>query len=219
MRTGPFPALVCAGALLAAPHALGQAVASAPPRAAAPAEAPAWSLYASALAYFPPESEDYVSPVLTADRGTLHLEARYNYEGLRTGSLWAGYNVGGGDELRWEATVMGGVAFGDTPGVAPGYRLTLTYADVELASEGEYLFATRAHEDSFFYSWTELSYAPVEWFRAGLIGQRTRAYKTELDIQRGVLAGFTAGNWSLTVYLLNPDRDDRTLVVGLGAEF
>jgi hypothetical protein len=178
-----------------------------------------WSFYASALAYFPPESQDYVSPVLTADRDWLHLEARYNYEALDTGSLWAGYNFSGGTELVCEATAMVGAVFGDTAGVAPGYRFSLTYSSFELSSEGEYLFDSRDQAESFFYTWTELSYSPADWFRAGLVGQRTRAYKSELDIQRGLLAGFTYGDWDFTIYLFNPDRDDRMLVLSLSAGF
>ncbi len=44
---------------------------------------------------------------------------------------------------------------------------------------------------SFFYSWSELSVSPVDWFRFGLVGQRTRAYQTDVDIQRGLLVGFS----------------------------
>jgi hypothetical protein len=178
-----------------------------------------WSFYASALAYFPPKSQDYVSPVLTADRGRLHLEARYNYEALRTGSLWAGYNFTSGTKLVCEATAMLGAVFGDTAGVAPGYRLSLTYSSLEFSSEGEYLFDSRDRAESFFYTWTELSYSLSDWFRTGLVGQRTRAYTADLDIQRGLLAGFTYKKWDLTIYVFNPDRDDRMLVVSLGAGF
>ncbi len=209
--------LALAAAVLAAAHALGPGPAAGEP--APPGGSGGWSLYGSVFAYFPPESRDYACPVVTADRERLHLEARYNYEALHTGSVWGGYNFSTGEDVVFEATAMAGVVFGDTAGIAPGYRLSLTWSSFQLASEGEYLFDTRARGDSFFYSWTELTWSPADWFRAGLVGQRTRAYKTELDIQRGVLAGFTAGNWSLTVYLLNPDRDDRMLVVGLGAEF
>ena len=46
------------------------------------------------------EGEDgYASPTFTADRGWLHLEARYNYENFRTGSLWAGYNFSWGKNV------------------------------------------------------------------------------------------------------------------------
>ena len=197
-------------------QALAQGAATENPSAAG---ADQWSFYASALAYFPPDSQDYVSPVFTADRSRLHFEARYNYEALDTGSLWAGYNFSGGTELACEATAMVGAVFGDTAGIAPGYRLSLTYSSFELSSEGEYLFDSRDQAESFFYTWTELSYSPAHWFRAGLVGQRTRAYKSELDIQRGLLAGFTYGDWDFTIYLFNPDRDDRMLVLSLSAGF
>lgn len=45
----------------------------------------------------PPEADAYGSAILRADRGPLHLEARYNYEGIDTGSVFAGWTfvVGG----------------------------------------------------------------------------------------------------------------------------
>ena len=66
-----------------------------------------------------------MQPTVTADRGRLHLEARYNYEDLDTGSVWAGYNLKGGGDLAWELTPMVGGIFGATRGVAPGYRGSL----------------------------------------------------------------------------------------------
>ena len=52
----------------------------------------AWSFSASAYTYIVPDCREYVQPTFTADRGWLHLEARYNYESLETGSAWIGYN-------------------------------------------------------------------------------------------------------------------------------
>jgi len=49
--------------------------------------------------YIPQNEDGYVSPIVAADHGWLHLEARYNYENLRTGSLWAGYNFSAGQEV------------------------------------------------------------------------------------------------------------------------
>ncbi len=57
----------------------------------------------------------------------LHLEARYNYEGIDTGSVWVGWNFGFGDELRLDATLMAGGIFGDFNGAAPGYELTIAW--------------------------------------------------------------------------------------------
>ena len=76
--------------------------------------APAWSLFASAYTYIVPDAANYGQPTLTADRGRLHLEGRYNYEAKKTGSVWAGYNLSGGSTIEWELTPMAGAVFGST---------------------------------------------------------------------------------------------------------
>jgi len=90
-----------------APCASGQAVA--PAQAAEPVE---WSFSAATYVYFVPDDSNYAQPTFTADRGRLHLEARYNYEDLETGSVWAGYNFSGGEKVAWEFTPMFGGVFG-----------------------------------------------------------------------------------------------------------
>ena len=151
-----------------------------------------WSFSASAYTYVVPDDRTTCSPPFTADRGWLHLEARYNYEALDTGSVWLGYNFSGGEKLAWEFTPMLGGVFGDTTGIAPGYKGSLSWWKLELYSEGEYVFDAGNSSDSFFYNWSELTLAPVEWFRFGLVTQRTRVYETDRDIQRGPLAGFSS---------------------------
>ena len=183
------------------------------------ADEKAWSFSASAYTYVVPDDRNYVQPTVTADRGWLHLEARYNYEALDTGSAWVGYNFSGGETLAWEVTPMLGGVFGDTTGIAPGYKGSLGWSKLELYSEGEYVFDTGSTSDSFFYNWSELTLAPVEWFRFGLVTQRTRVYKTDRDIQRGVLAGFSFKNVSLTGYVFNPDDDKPTFVLAVGLTF
>src|SRR5436190_3578366 len=92
----------------------------APVNTPAVADAAGWSFSASASTYFVPDDHNYVQPTVRADRGRLHLEARYNYEGLDTGSAWVGCNFSGGKKLTWELTRMLGGVFGDTTGIAPG---------------------------------------------------------------------------------------------------
>ena len=182
-------------------------------------DARAWSCSASAYTYIVPDSREYVQPTFAANRGWLHLEARYNYEAIETGSAWVGYNFGSGEKLAWEVTPMLGGVFGDTAGIAPGYKLTLSYWKLELASEGEYLFDLRDSAGSYFYNWSELSVSPVDWFRVGLAAQRTRLYHTDLDIQRGFLVGFNYKQVSFTTYVFNPDASRPTIVLGLGFAF
>ena len=114
--------------------------------------------------------------------------------------------------------MLGGV-FGDTAGIAPGYKGSLSWWKLELYSEGEYVFDTRESADSFFYNWSELTLAPVDWFRFGLVTQRTRLYESDRDIQRGVLAGFSFKGVDLTGYVFNPDEDKPTFVVAVGLTF
>ena len=215
--------LVClamAFALMDGP-AFAQVPANVP--AAAPITPPdadekAWSFSASAYTYAVPDDSNFVQPTVTADHGWVHLEARYNYEALDTGSAWLGYNFSGGDTLAWEFTPMIGGVFGDTTGIAPGYKGSLNWRKLELYSEGEYVFDTGSASDRFFYNWSELTLALVEWFRFGMVTQRTRVYMTDRDIQRGVLAGVSFKNVDLTGYVLNPD-DTPTVVIAVALTF
>lgn len=178
-----------------------------------------WSASASVNVYVPPDGRTYAQPTLAADYGHLHLEARYNYEALDTGSAWLGYTFALGEAMSVEFTPMLGGVFGDTRGVAPGYAFTLAYRKLELYSEGEYLFDTSDSSGSFAYTWSELSLSPREWLRFGLVAQRTRAYQTDVDIQRGLLLGFTYRRVSLTTYVFDLDQSRQLLVLGLDTSF
>jgi hypothetical protein len=202
--------------------ALGQSTADKPVVAAANAtpvvaEQPAgtaWSFSASANAYFLGDSQNYLQPTITADTDRLHLEARYNYEALDAGSAWVGYNFGTGKELQLDFTAMVGGVFGKTHGYAPGYEFTLSWRKLQLYSEGEYVIDTGDSADSFFYTWSELTLASADWFQFGLVIQRTRAYQTDLDIQRGFLVHFTYKKVDLSAYVFNPDEAKPTYVLG-----
>jgi hypothetical protein len=203
--------------------ALGQMTTNQPaitPKIATPAVAeqpapPAWSFSASAYAYFPADSQNYVQPTIRADRGWLHLEARYNYEALDTGSAWIGYNFSVGDKLKLDFTPMLGGVFGKTTGLAPGYEFTLSWRKLQLYSEGEYVFDMGDSSDSFFYTWSELTLAPVDWFRFGLVIQRTKVYQTDFDMQRGFLVRFSYETIDLSAYVFNPDVDKPTYVLAV----
>jgi hypothetical protein len=104
--------------------------------------------------------------------------------------------------------------FGDTRGVAPGYEGSLEWWKLEFYSEGEYVIDTGA-EDSFFYNWSELTLSPLDWFGFGILAQRTRAYETEREIQRGLLARISLERLALALYVLNPDDSEATVIVGV----
>jgi hypothetical protein len=181
-------------------------------------EAEPWEFSAAVYFYQVVDDRNYPQPTFTADRGWLHLSARYNYEDRDTGSLWFGYNMSGGEALWWELTPIFGAVFGNTDGVAPGYKGTVGWRSLELYSEGEYVFTGDA-EDRFFYNWSEFTVAPVEWWRIGLVTERTRAYQTEREIQRGLLTSFSYKSFAAGLHVFNPDDTHPVIVVSATVTF
>ena len=59
----------------------------------------------------------------------------------------------------------------------------------------------------------------MDWFRLGMVTQRTRVYDTDRDIQRGLLVGFSFKKLALTTYVLNPDDSKPTVVVAVAFNF
>ncbi len=191
----------------------------APVPATPPEDEPAWEFSVAGSAYFAADDNDFVQPTFTADRDWLHLEARYNYEALETGSAWVGYNFSGGETVRWEFTPMLGAVFGATDGIAPGYKGLLGWKKLEFYSEGEFVFDAGDSADSFFYNWSELALAPVESFWFGLVTQRTRVYQTDREIQRGLLAGFSFKQLEVSGYVFNPDDDKPRFILAATLTF
>ena len=165
-----------------------------------------------------PDDRDYASVMAWADRGWLHVEGRYNYEDTETGSVFAGVNVVVGEDPWLALTPMVGGVFGQTSGIAPGYRVAAGYGIVDLYSEGEYLIAGES-AGNYFYAWSELGVTPLAWLRVGIAGQRTRVYQTELEVQRGPLVGLSYGPASLSTYVFNLGWKSPTVVVAAAVEF
>ncbi len=178
-----------------------------------------WECSLSTSTYLVQNGRDYVNPNFVADRGWLHLEARYNYESIKTGSLWLGYNFSFGKKLAFEITPMFGGVFGDITGIAPGYTISISYKPIEFFTQGEYFFDGGNHSNDFFYSWSELSYAPVTWFRAGTVMERTKAFGSNFDILLGPLIGFKYKKVDFTTYWLSPGSRDAAFIFTVGLNF
>ena len=180
-----------------------------------------WDFSLSTYTYLAQHARDYENPNFTADYDWLHLEARYNYEALKTGSVWLGYNFPDfciAKVLKVNVTPMLGGVFGDITGVAPGYYIEANYNEtIKASTQGEYFFDAGNKSGNFFYSWSEFS-APLpklDWIRAGLVVERTQASGNS-DVRRGPLIGFTRKcgdtDVELTTYWLAPGSRDATFV-------
>jgi hypothetical protein len=184
------------------------------------ADAPGWTYSATGMYYSFRDQDDFTLAVATADRGPLHIEARYNYEAIDSGSLFVGWKFSGGKKLTWELTPIIGAVFGPKEGIAPGFEASLAYGIVDFYTETEYVRDLEVRQDSFTYSWNELGFSPLEWLRFGIVTQRTMVYQSDRDIQRGVFAQVKYRKATLGAYIFNPDdSDNRFAVFSLGAEF
>jgi hypothetical protein len=218
MKTSPQLALLAMLVIVA-----GQTLAQATPGSAS-AKTPAppaqpWQYNLVVDGYIVENGVSYGDPVFTADHDWLHVEARYNYENLHTGSLWVGYNFSAGKTLTLTVTPMIGGVFGRTNGIAPGCEASLTYKKIELSISNEYVFDTSSKSGNFYYAWPQLTYSPVEWFHVGAVAQHTKAYQTAFSAQRGFLVGVSHKALEFTTYVFNPGTASTTVVLEVGVSF
>jgi hypothetical protein len=177
----------------------------------------AWTFSALVDGYFVPAEQGYADPIFTADHRWLHLEARYNYEDLKTGSLWLGYNFKlSRKTLDITLTPMVGGVFGRTTGIAPGSEASVTYRKLNFWVSNEYVFDTGDPSANYFYTWPQFTYSPVDWLHVGLVAQRTQAI--ESDTQAGFLFGLSGKKMELTSYVLDPGSKP-TVVLEVGYNF
>lgn len=177
-----------------------------------------WVFSPSLWGFVVPDDDDCLQLTVGASHNHLYLEARYNYEALKTGSLWFGYTFESDGEFWFEVTPMLGGVFGDLGALAPGYSISLGYRKLDAYTEGELVVDLDDRQENFFYAWSELAFSPTENFRFGLVAQRTRAYESDLEIERGLLAGYLVNRWEITGYLFNLGWEDPTFVLSVATE-
>ena len=139
----------------------------------------------------------------------------YNYEDRQTASTWVGYNLSTGTLVTLEITPIVAAVFGATNGIAVGGKGRVTWRWLELYAEGEGVYSFNDENSSFLYVWSTLTASPLDWLHLGLAVQRTRAYHTSLDFQRGFLFGLSVEHVGLTAYMFNPDLPTPTYVFAL----
>jgi hypothetical protein len=185
---------------------------------AAPAANP-WSYSLTVSGYLIEGEDGFAQPVLMANHKWLHLEARYNYENFRTGSLWAGYNFSWGKTWQFEVTPMIGGVFGRTNGIAPGCEASLTWKKLNFSINNEYVFDTTSKSGNFYYNWPQVTYQLNKWLNFGGVAQRTKTFQTKLDVQRGFFVGLEHKQLSFTTYVFDPGTSSTSVVLEAGVNF
>ncbi len=151
----------------------------------------AWQFTAYVDLYHEPGEATFLIPTLFADRGALHLEARYNYEDYDTGSLFAGRTFTfGSDTTYLKLTPMIGVFFGTSRGVAPAVEVEAGWRRLAWWLEAEYAVDPGDSANNFFYSWSELNWYVRDWLWVGASAQRMRLVDTPREVDLAPMIGF-----------------------------
>jgi hypothetical protein len=211
--------LARAAVVLFAPALLAAAPVSAQPvEHAGPEERP-WSFGAALSWYFVPDQKNFGVVTATADHGPIHLEARYNYEALRTASTFVGWNFEFGETVTVGLTPIVGCMFGEVGGPILGLEVALGWGPLSFSSQLEWVTDVQGDTGGFVYVWSELDVRPWEWLRAGVVVQRTRVFNTAREVVFGPLLGVTLWKLDLTAYWFQPGGIDQFFVAAVGVSF
>jgi hypothetical protein len=194
-------------------------LAAASGRRAAGPDKPSWEFGVTAYPTDVRGGENYTTGIAVADRGPLHLEARYDYEAIGARSAFVGWTFSGGEKITWELTPLLGSAWGELHAVVPALEASVGWGKFDFYVEAEYVRDRNEGSDSYTYAWSELGFKPADWLRLGAVAQRTRAYGSEREVQRGPFAQLSWERVTLGAYWFNPGSDEQVFVTSIGMTF
>lgn len=152
-------------------------------------------------------------------RNKLYAEARYNYEEIHTGSLYAGRSFEGGKKWEYSVTPMLGVVFGRYKGFSAAVNTMLDHSGFNFSGQLQYTINSNSRDENFFYNWSELSLRFFDKLYGGVSIQQTALYKSSTTTEAGLLLGYNSGKITIPVYFFSPLKNNRNLIVGLIIEW
>ena len=83
-----------------------------------------------------------------------YLEARYNYEDVKTVSLYFGKSFEINEKVDVEIIPMLGLVYGNIKGVSPGFNLNFEYKRFHSSTECQYTIDFEDNDYSYFWDWS-----------------------------------------------------------------
>jgi len=164
-------------------------------------------------------------PIAQIQNKNWYGEARYNYEKLKSLSVYAGrvYSFKNKRGSHSSSLIpIAGIVIGKFKGGSVGFNLKVKYTDLFLTSQSQYTFSIKDQHENFTYSWSELGYQPWYWIYGGLAVQKTNLFqenRNRSETEVGVVVGFVVGQWTIPLYSFSPLAGDRYFVVGLNFDY
>ena len=160
------------------------------------------------------DQPDFTVGVASLNHGSLHLEARYNYEARDAGSVFAGWKFAGGDAVTFEVTPIVGALFGAARGVVPGIEASVAYGTLDAYVEAEYVHDLDQHSASYYYAWSELGGSRCRGCALASSASARARSRTAATCSAGPSQLFI-DKVTLGIYAFNPDAGSRYVVVSL----
>jgi hypothetical protein len=165
-----------------------------------------------------PDAAVFVPMVHFETNDNWYAELRYNYEDVKTLSLFAGKTLTGGETFEYTVTPMAGYSAGIFTGVSLAVNAEAAWKKFYISAQSQYSIATRKNATDFFFNWSELGYAVSDRLFTGVAMQYTRQ-EDQADFEPGFLAGLSFKNISFPFYVFSPFRPDRYFVLGMNYEY
>jgi len=150
----------------------------------------------------------------------LYFEGRYNYEEMKSCSAYIGKTFTNEASFKYSISPIVGGVWGAYRGGSIGANIDLEYGNFYLSSQPQYTFGFKTRENNFIYSWSELGYQVKDWLAIGASVQHTQLYQTQSSFEKGLLLSLSYKNWSLPLYIFNPEsKDNKYFLVGVNFEW
>ncbi|MGV3510041.1 MAG: hypothetical protein ACO1N7_12190 [Sphingobacteriaceae bacterium] len=160
-----------------------------------------------------------IMPVASFQGGKgFYAESRYNYEELNTLSLYMGRTFSKESKLSYSISPIAGVVIGQFNGGSVGANISLGYKNFYLYSQPQYTFAVENSANNYIYSWTDITYSPLNWLSLGISLQHTKPNQSEGFLENGFVLEAAYKRFTFPVYVFNPQSKDRSIVFGANFE-
>jgi len=149
----------------------------------------------------------------------VYTEMRYNYEDIKTASLYLGKSFTKKAAFGYTVTPMMGWVFGNFNGGSLAMNIDVDYKKTFASMQTQYSISSDNVANNFFFNWTELGYQPLKWFYAGVSTQQTIQHNGNVQSEYGVLAGFVINKITIPVYVFNPMSKNKNFIIGVNTEW
>lgn len=144
-----------------------------------------------------------------------YAEGRYNYEALKTLSVYAGKVFEKEATVSYSVSPIIGAVLGQFNGGSVGANGELNYHRLFFSSQLQYTFSAKHHTENFLYSWSDLSYQILNNIYTGISVQQTNLYKLPSRLEEGFFIKALFNKWTMPLYFFNPASKQRYFVLGL----